>query len=274
MSIFLLATALFLVNEPAVIMRETPSDASVVSSQTVFAEKVEVKEQKDGWSSIVTPDGYVGWVHSSSLITTDKPYEPTDAITRLSAHIYNVKDTEFGPRFTLPYGARVHVLDRTDPRWILISLPDGKECYVQRGDIAPEPALHSKADLVEFSKRFLGLPYTWGGRTGFGYDCSGFVQMLYSKIGINLLRDSRQQVADERFATISREKLEAGDLIFFGKANGRIGHVGMYLGDDKFIHATVREQKPWIHISTLSDSDWNGTGDLSTRVFRQFIVQK
>ena len=269
-----LATAFCFVKEPAVTMRETPSDASTVASQTVFAEEVEVVERKDGWCSIVTPDKYKGWIHADSLAETEKPYKPTDRITRLSAHIYGVKDTEYGPVLTLPYGARVQVINKDDPRWIAISLPDGRQCYVQRGDIEPEPSLSTKADFVDFSKNFLGLPYTWGGRTGFGYDCSGFAQMLYSRIGINLLRDSRQQILDERFATVSREKLEAGDLIFFGKANGRIVHVGMYLGGDKFIHATVREQKPWIHISTLSDPDWNGTGDLSTRIFRQLVVQK
>ena len=274
MCALVLATTLYFVKDPAVTMREMPDDTARVASQTVFAEKVEVKEQKDGWCSIVTPDKYEGWVHATSLVGTEKPYEPTDAITRLAAHIYGVKDTEYGPVLTLPYGAKVKVIDKSDPRWIAISLPDGRQCYVQRGDIEPEPSLRTKADLAGFSQKFLGLPYTWGGRTSFGYDCSGFVQMLYSRIGINMLRDSRQQVLDERFATVDREKLEAGDLIFFGKATGRIGHVGMYLGSDTFIHSTVREQKPWIHISTLSDPDWNGTGDLSTRIFRQLVVQK
>ena len=268
-----LLTTLFYISEPAVTMREDPGDATRVASQAVFAEKIDIKERKDDWSYIITPDGYHGWVRSHSFVEVDKPYEPTAKITRLTAHIYGVNDTEYGPIMTLPYGSRVQVVDDTQPRWIKIKLPDGKLCYVQRGDIVPEPVLHSKADLVEFSKKFIGLPYTWGGRTGFGYDCSGFVQMLYSRLGINLLRDSRQQALDERFITVPREKLEAGDLIFFGKADGRIVHVGMYLGNDQFIHATVREQQPWIHISCLSDPDWNGTGpDLPTRVFRQLIV--
>lgn len=275
MSAIILATGLFYVTEPAVFMREAPADTSKVASQTVFAEKIEVKEKKDDWSYIVTPDGYQGWVRTHSFVEVDKPYEPTTKITRLTAHIYGVNDTEYGPIMTLPYGARVQVVDDSSPRWIKIRLPDGKPCYVQRGDIAPEPALHTKADLVEFSQKFIGLPYTWGGRTGFGYDCSGFVQTLYRLIGINLLRDSKQQVLDDRFTTVPRERLEPGDLIFFGKADGRTVHVGMYLGNDRFIHATVREQQPWIHISRLSDPDWIGEGaDLPTRVFRQLTVQK
>jgi cell wall-associated NlpC family hydrolase len=275
MNTLLLATGLFYVTDPAVTMRETPADTSKVASQAVFAEQVQVGERKEGWCSITTPDGYQGWIRSRSIVEVEKPYEPTTEITRLTAHIYGVTDTEYGPIMTLPYGSRIQVIDESNPRWISIKLPDGKLCYVQRGDIAPEPALNTKDDLVEFSKKFIGLPYTWGGRTGFGYDCSGFVQKLYKRRGVNLLRDSKQQVLDSRFATVDRQKLEAGDLIFFGKADGRIVHVGMYLGNDEFIHATVRENQPWIHISNLSDKDWNGTGsDLPTRVFRQLIVQK
>lgn len=273
-SAFVLATSLFYVSEPAVFMREEPSDSARVASQTIFAENIQVKEKRGEWCSIITPDGYEGWIRLKSIVEVDKPYEPTAKISELVAPIFDREDTEYGDILRLPYGAKVQVIDDSKPRWIKIQLPNGMVCYVQRGDIAPEPALHTKADLVEFSKKFIGLPYTWGGRTGFGYDCSGFVQMLYSRIGINLLRDSKQQVLDPRFRTVDREKLEAGDLIFFGKADGRIGHVGMYLGNDKFIHATVRENQPRIHISTLSDNDWNGGSDLKVRVFRQLIAQK
>ena len=271
----LIAAGLFYVSEAAVTMREEPSDAARVASQTIFAEKVEVKERKDGWCSIVTPDKYEGWVHSVSLIETKEPYAPTAKISRLAAHIYSVADTELGPIMTLPYDAKIQVIDESSPRWIKISLPGGKLCYVQRGDISPEKPLQTKADLVEFCKKFLNLPYTWGGRTSFGYDCSGFVQMLYGKIGIDLLRDSRQQVLDSRFETVAKEKAEPGDLVFFGKADGRIVHVGMCLGNDKFIHATVREQQPWIHISDFASPDWNGVGaDLPVRIFRQITPQK
>ena len=273
-SALVLATSLFYITEPAVTMREEPSDSSKVASQTLFAEKIQVKERRGEWCFIVTPDGYEGWIRSKAIAEVDKPYEPTTKITQLVAPIFDREDTEYGDIIRLPYGARVQIIDESKPRWIKIQLPNGMVCYIQRGDLTPEPVLHTKADLVEFSQKFLGLPYTWGGRTGFGYDCSGFVQMLYSRIGINLLRDSKQQVLDPRFTTVDREKLEAGDLIFFGKADGRICHVGMYLGNDKFIHATVRETQPWIHISTLSDADWNGGSDLKTRIFRQLIVQK
>jgi len=195
--------------------------------------------------------------------------------SRLVAFLYGIKDTERGPVKRLPYGSRLQVLDATDLRWLKIALPDGCECFVQRGDVAAESQVTKKRDLVQFSQKFLELPYAWGGRSSFGYDCSGFVQMLYAQIGINLQRDSRQQILDRRFQAIALNQLEPGDLIFFGKSEQKIMHVGMYIGEGRFIQSTVRENKPWIRISLLSDLEWSGSAEATYpyRAARQLIVE-
>jgi gamma-D-glutamyl-L-lysine dipeptidyl-peptidase len=138
-------------------------------------------------------------------------------------------------------------------------LPDGQVGYIQNGDIVLESPISHKGDLVPFSQQFLGLPYTWGGRSSFGYDCSGFVQMLYSQIGVDLQRNSGQQILDPRLQKISRDDLELGDLIFFGKSEQRIMHVGMYIGEGNFIHSSARECRPWLRMSSLSDPEWCGS---------------
>ncbi len=250
--------AFFYINQPVVQMREYPTNSATIVSQTIFAEEIDVEKEQNGWVYITTPDGYNGWVESSSLIETETSYDAAATVSRLAAHIYAVKDTEYGPTKTLPYGSKVHIVNSSDARWAKVSLPDGSEGYIQNGDIALEPPLQDKAKLIAFSQRFIGLPYTWGGRSSFGYDCSGFVQMLYSQIGIDLQRDSKQQILDERFRTVDLSNLEPGDLIFFGKADKQIGHVGMYIGDSKFIHTSARECRPWLRISNLSDSEWAG----------------
>jgi gamma-D-glutamyl-L-lysine dipeptidyl-peptidase len=254
----LIATRSFMINEVVVDMRENPTHDSKVVSQTIFSENVKVEQEIEGWSYIITPDGYSGWIELDSLVSLSEPYDPTLKISRLSAHVYGVKDTEYGPIKTLPYGAKLQVIDSSDLRWFTIALPDGQEGYVQKGDVEVEPELLYKSDLVEFSQKFQGLPYTWGGRSSFGYDCSGFVQMLYHQIGIDLQRDSKQQILDNRFQSLEIEALEPGDLIFFGKTEHRIMHVGMFLGKGEFIHSTSRENKPWIRISNLSDFEWKG----------------
>jgi gamma-D-glutamyl-L-lysine dipeptidyl-peptidase len=82
--------------------------------------------------------------------------------------------------------------------------------------------------------------------------------MLYSQIGVDLPRDSKQQINDHRFKAIEIDELDVGDLIFFGKSAEKIRHVGLYIGEGRFIHPTVLENKPWLRISRLTDFQWSG----------------
>lgn len=248
----------FYIHQPIVNMRETPSFQSKVVSQALFSEPIQVKDKQGQWSYIASSDNYEGWIPSSTFETRTTPYEPNLQITRLSAHLYSIKDIEFGPMQTLPFNSRLQELEVVDSRWIKVALPNHQEGYIQKGDVFSLQEFNHKKNLIAFSHQFLGLPYTWGGRSSFGYDCSGFVQMLYQSIGVFLERDSCQQAIDPRFSTIDVNKLEGGDLIFFGTENKKIKHVGMHLEDGSFIHATARENKPWIRISHLTDFEWSG----------------
>ena len=106
-----------------------------------------------------------------------------------------------------------------------------------------------------FRSRFLGLPYTWGGTSSFGYDCSGFTQMLCRRLGARIPRDADVQAAWPGVVPVKREDLAPGDLLFFGSAADHITHTGMYIGDGKFINATT-----WVHpvvqICDLGDPHW------------------
>lgn len=248
------------VNEPVVDMRELASYESKIVSQALFAEPVIVQEGVEGWLRIETPDGYSGWVVSTSVINLREPYLTTMQTSRLKAHIYHLKDTEYGPIKSLPFGSKLQVLDETDHRWLKIALPDGRECFIQKGDVMTLEMSLTKPLLPSLSEQFLNLPYTWGGRSSFGYDCSGFVQMLYSRIGITLPRDANQQILDNRFKVVNLDELEPGDLIFFGRSEQKINHVGMSIGRGQFVHATVAENQPWIRISHLTDEAWRGEG--------------
>ena len=254
----LLASGFFYTKEPLVSMREFPTDQSKVVSQALFHEWLTVEETSGDWVLIATPDKYTGWIRANRLQRRAEPYTTEVKTTQLMAHIYAVKDTEYGPITSLPYGSQLKVLDDSDARWLKVLFPDGLECYIQRGDVAPRLIPLNKSDLTEFSKQFERVPYLWGGRSSFGYDCSGFIQMLYSQIGIDLQRDSRQQILDNRFQTIAIDRLEAGDLVFFGQSEETIQHVGLYIGNDQFIHATVQENQPWIRISRFTDFVWSG----------------
>jgi hypothetical protein len=94
-----------------------------------------------------------------------------------------------------------------------------------------------RSELVKTAKRFIGIPYRWGGTTAEnGFDCSGLTMVSYRLNGLNLPRVSRNQFQAGKW--VSKGKLRPGDLVFFATKGGtRVTHVGMYVGDGNFIHA-------------------------------------
>jgi len=105
-----------------------------------------------------------------------------------------------------------------------------------------------RAELVKTARSFLGVAYRWGGTDcENGFDCSGLTMVCYRLNGLNLPRVSRNQFKSGRW--IPKSKLQPGDLVFFATNGGkRVSHVGMYIGDNRFIHAprtgkTVRIEK-------------------------------
>ena len=93
-------------------------------------------------------------------------------------------------------------------------------------------------ELINFAKKFLGVKYVWGGTTPKGFDCSGFVQYVYKKFGFSINRVAADQAKEGIW--IGKENLATGDLVFFDTNGGHnyINHVGMYIGDGEFIHAS------------------------------------
>jgi cell wall-associated NlpC family hydrolase len=108
-----------------------------------------------------------------------------------------------------------------------------------------------RAEIVETAESFLGLPYQWGGSTAEkGFDCSGLAMAVYQLNGLDLPRSSRQQFEDG--TPVSREELAKGDLVFFAiSGDGKVSHVGIYIGDGRFVHAPGRGKT--VRLDFLSD---------------------
>ena len=258
-------------------MRAEPSPTAEVVSDAYYSEKVTVLKESGDWVQIQTQvDKYRGWIRKKAFFSPSEDFKDLGQIAkvnRLQAHVYTQEDTTLGPFRTLPFESELSVIGAgtNAKRWLKIQLLDGKEYYIQSGDVTLDTNKITVKEMVDLSHTFKDLPYTWGGRSSFGYDCSGFVQMLYRQCGIFLPRDSKDQYVWSGFRTISQDELREGDLIYFGRAPDKIIHVGVSLGDTRFIHSTVRENKPYIRISTLDDDEWSGRGELVFRGFKRVI---
>ncbi len=253
------------VNVPVANMFSGPSANLDVVSQAIYGSNIDVLKQQPGWVEIRTPrDQYTGWVQRVDLVNLGEGRKYASSgevavVEELQSHLYPVPDvTRRAPLLTVPFETRLEIVkEKPGGRWLLANLPDGRKAWVQQGDVKlykngadiPKGAM-TIPEMVNFSRRFLGLPYTWGGTSSFGYDCSGFVQMLMRQRGYSIPRDADVQAAWSGFEPVSVGHLRAGDVLFFGH-NGKITHTGMYIGDGKFIDATTHDH-PVIQIDKLN----------------------
>ncbi len=243
-----------------------------VVSQALLGDNVKVlKREKnaDGedWCQIETPDTYTGWVLASALRflkAGDKPYASSGKVFVVSALLANTyreaSVTKHKPVKVAPVSTVLEVVGEQNERWLEVNLPCNTRAWIQRGDgdIREAPWTWPRRpveDMVALSKRFIGLPYTWGGTSPLGLDCSGFVQLVYKMNGVPLLRDADIQMTKSGLVEVPKGSEKAGDLIFFGGAIDRISHVGMMIDTEYFINATTY-QTPCVRIDRLKEERW------------------
>lgn len=257
---------------PVANMYSHPSDRSDVVSQAIYGSNVTLLVARGEWSRIQTADRYKGWVPSRQLriILTGDGYAtsgPTVQVESLFANIYDDPDiTKHKPVITVPFETKLEVAPSdavvankpqkpASEGWLEVRLPVMRRAWIQTGDVISDPKPLSIPESIELAKKFLGLPYLWGGRTSFGFDCSGFTQMLVRARGILMPRDADQQAAWSGVTPVDRNDLQPGDLLFFGSSPKKITHTGMYIGDGQFIQDTTTGH-PVVQISRLDDDPW------------------
>lgn len=249
--------------KPVINMYKSATAESEVTSQVLYGTGVLSLDKQGDWLEIRTADGYTGWVSASDVHAQNgKHYAPDEKLVRvagISANLYREPDvTQHAPVLRLPWEAILEVApDSTEsnPRWLKVRLVDGQTAWVQRGDVGQKPAPLSIEDDLTLAHKFLGTTYTWGGVSSFGFDCSGFTQMLIRQRGIDMPRDANLQADWSGVSAVDRKDLQPGDLLFFGSSRSKITHTGMYLGHGEFIHDTTHDH-PGVQISRLDDMPW------------------
>jgi gamma-D-glutamyl-L-lysine dipeptidyl-peptidase len=264
MALFAAGVTQAVVVQPVANMYSQPSEDSDVVSQAIYGSRVVTLEERPGWRHVRTADDYTGWMPESAarLWPDGTAYASAGRVAQvesLFAHIYREPDvTKHQPLLTVPFETRLEVAAEPagEDRWLEVRLPDGRSGWLQRGDVIFDAKPLSIEAAIALGRRFIGLPYTWGGTSSFGYDCSGFVQMLCRRRGVVIPRDADQQAAWSGVVPVSRQDLKPGDLLYFGSSPGHITHTGMYVGQGRFINATTW-MHPEVQICDLSDAHWS-----------------
>ncbi len=208
-------------------VRKSTSDTAEIVTQLLFGERAKVLEKKDNWLYISCEwDHYEGWIDFKQLwILDEKTYQNLKQNGIANQFIQEISvDYE---HVLIPMGASLSSYKNDSFDYFGMELPvSATDC-----NTIPTPNR-----IIEIAKRYLDVPYLWGGRSPFGIDCSGFSQIVYKFFNIRLPRDASQQVAFGKEISFL-ETTQPGDLVFFENENEKITHVGILISPNQVIHA-------------------------------------
>lgn len=209
-------------------IRAEVSEKSEMTSQILYGETCVIIETQGLYSKIKMDfDGYEGWINSSVL-----KKQKSEVAKGLVVNVFGV--------FEVPEGKN------------LLSI--GSEVEFSVDDLINLSNI--RESLVEIAKKFLNVPYLWGGRSFFGIDCSAFVQLVYKVHGITLPRDADKQAELGNVRDFVEES-EPGDLAFFEDETGLISHVGLVLSPFEIIHASGKVRIDSLDFSGIYNAEVN-----------------
>ena len=215
---------------PVAQVHPRPDAGCNIDTQSLYGETLTVFDVSDGWAWVqLAADGYVGYVRADAL--RSGPGQPTHAVSVLSSFVYPGADLRFPPRAALSMGSRVRVVGAAETRATPYALLEDGSAMIAAHlrPIGETP----QEDAVAIAARFVHTPYLWGGRSGFGIDCSALVQIALAMTGKPAPRDSDQQAATLGTAIDpERDGLRRGDLVFWK------GHVGFLEDPQTLLHAS------------------------------------
>jgi len=245
-------------------MRKEPQEQSEMVSQLMFGESYQVLTENDQWMQIITQyDHYTGWIDS-----------------KFYREITESSFNQFQEQYPTVLNSLLMSIERHGAPPLLILAGSTLPGYDRKKDSLgiENEVFHIRWSFGNFGTRglntinktagqFLNAPYLWGGRSIFGCDCSGFVQVVYKIHGIPLKRDSSQQAEQGEIVT-SLANARLGDLAFFANDEGKVYHVGLILSPDEIVHSSG-----YVHRDRLDET---GIFNLETQRYthKLFIIRR
>ena len=264
------------VNASALNFRSGPGTNYSKITTISYGSEVGVISESNGWSK-VNYNGKIGYVSSKYLVNkndssnsgssnTNEEVKYTKVVNASALNFRKGPGTNYSKITTISYGSEVGVISESNG-WSKVNY-NGKIGYVSSQYLVNKSSdsnennsstSNAKADkVVSFAKSLLGKKYSWGAEGPNTFDCSGYTYYVYKQtVGVTLPRVSKDQ---SKFGTtVSRSNVQKGDLVFFdteGSNNGNVSHVGIYMGDGKFIHSS--SSKGEVIISDFNSSYYKG----------------
>lgn len=266
-----------IVNLSVANLRTKPDHSAEMATQILMGAQVDILQKDGGDYRVRTPEGYIAWVPTSSIVALD-----VNELASWKASKKIIYTAEFGRSYTeanakssrisdLVYGD-ILKLAGEQGSFYKVEYPDKRMGYVLKTDATAfdswlKTRKASPENILTSAKSMMGLPYLWGGTSVKGVDCSGFTKTSFFMNGYVIPRDASQQVLHgDAVEILDREgnfdpaialkNLKPADLLFFAagknkRPNARVTHVALYIGNGTFIHAagTVRIN------SMLKDAD-------------------
>lgn len=227
--------------------------------------RVQVIEVLDKWMNIITADNQKAYAYTEYF--SDKAPVIYKYINSEKLNLRKGPDTETKKLATLQAGDKVQFLE-TKGEWARIKTSDNVEGYIKSkyvvnsskqvsraAESTPQPHNADLASKVlEYAQKFVGVKYVYGGESPKGFDCSGFTQYVFEHFDIKVPRSAAEYGSVG--TKVSRSDIKPGDLVLLDRYwNNELGHVGIYMGNDKFIHASSKKGK--VVIAKLSE--YSGT---------------
>lgn len=253
------------INNSVANIRSAPRHSGELATQALLGTPVKVLDVEGEWYQVQTPDDYISWVdHGGLVLMDDEAFSAWQSTPKMIYHDvsgYSYRSVhEEAIVSDLVMGA-VLALEGDLGSYYEVAYPDGRKAVIRKKEAAPLPEWmdddkKNTADLVNNGMKLMGSPYLWGGTSTKGMDCSGFTKSLYLMEGLVIPRDASQQV--HAGLLIDEQKdwslLAPGDLLFFGtpmteQKKERVVHVGMWIGNNSFIHASQQ-----VRISSVDPS--------------------
>jgi len=234
-------------------LRTKPDDPAELATQALLGSRIILLKKISGWTLVQTPDKYIAWIEPDSYAKMD-----TDGINELTASKRIIITKEYSFCYSENNSTSNHVADLVagdllkeldrDNEWVKVEFPDKRTGFVPVGNCEVysewlKSRNPTSENILNIARKFLGVPYLWGGTSCKLMDCSGFTRTVFFLNGIYLPRDASQQVNVGIPIDIEKgyDNLKPGDLLFFGErattqTKEAITHVGIYIGDGDFIH--------------------------------------